>query len=347
MDKKIKFIKSGLIFSEEFIKKWLNEDGYTYVNFKTNKKYRIDLENKPLVELLFEEDDSFDGDEVKHQFYKISQEARFIIDEKIINKKQPELSGSDLLFLRYFFFLISVLNGDYRFKVKQVKEVFCVLDILENELNFDLKHNLLQILNYVLFELYDSLFTSQLFADLSKFIDRYEENSNLGDEKIILISEEDFENQEFGYIELYFHQLVNNNFMKIFKISDFEEESFLLNNQMTGNFVDDKSKISLLSLMVVDPSLAIGFINLGPGKGEFRPLFDYIQNNRINTDKIPSILHPNHRVILSEEDSNENNRFIFKPLLLRKEQIQLINFAINIKGIKIAIGDLTRQTNKK
>ncbi|AXK51165.1 hypothetical protein [Spiroplasma alleghenense] len=344
MEKKIKKVTSALIYSNDFIKQWLNEDSFTYLDFHTNKKYRINLDNNPLIKVLFESDDSFDIEEVMNQFNKISQEARFIIEEKIEGKKNPELNGFDVLFLRYFFFLISILNGDYRFRDDASDEIYCFLDILTKEMNDDTKHNLLLILNYILFELYDLLFTNRLFAYLKKYVDRYEGQS-LGSEedKIIHIKAEDFENQDFTYIEIYFHHIVNNNFMKIFKISEFEKENFLLNNQMIGNFVDNESQMALLSIMIINPDLAIGFINLGPGKGEFRPLFDYIQNNSINIEKIPSILHPNHRVILDAENRGERNKFIFKPLLLNKEQIQMFNFAISIKGIKIALEDLTNK----
>ncbi|WP_338973066.1 hypothetical protein [Spiroplasma endosymbiont of Panorpa germanica] len=344
MEKKIKKINSALIYSDEFIKQWINDDSFTYLDFHTNKKYRINLDNNPLIKLIFEQDDSFDIEEVINQFNKISQEARFIIDVKIMGIKNPELNGFDVLFLRYFFFLISILNGDYKFQKEDEEESYCFLDTLESEMDEETRHNLLLILNYILFELYDLLFTKRLFANLKNYVDRYD-GENLGSEedKIIKVRKEDFEEQDFTYIEIYFHHLVNNNFMKIFKITEFEKKSFILNNQMIGNFLDKESQITLLSVMIVNPDLAIGFVNLGPGKGEFRPLFDYIQNNSINVEKIPSILHPNHKVILDADNRGEKNKFIFKPLILNKEQIGLINFAISIKGIKIALEDLTKK----
>jgi len=335
-----KNIKRNLLLPSIFLKRWMttNTDGsnsFKYIDFLSDKIIDVDIDNDPLIKKIFEWDNSFDVNLVLNQFNQISKIARTIFDRRIDQAEENILmTNKEILFIKYFYFLISLLNGDYKYNYLNKKN-YHVFDIFNPEVEQHIKKMILSIISYVLFEMYDYIFTKRIFENLYEYIENSKINFYYQEfKKQIFISQSDIESQNYKFLDLYFHNIVNNTFLKIYKVSPLDSDSLILTNKTIANFIDEKSQISILSMFIVDPRYAIGLVNLGPGRGEYRPFFKYISNNYINKGKIPSCVKPEHTI---EEEGiylNEEQRFSFKVYVLTTEQLKIINECLTIRYLK-------------
>ncbi|AHI52923.1 hypothetical protein [Spiroplasma culicicola] len=339
--KPAKKIKRHLLLPADFLNRWIStrEDGskcFKYIDFSSDSIVEISVENDPFINLLFGWDSSFDLETIQKQYNQIAKVAKAIIEKRIEKKnKNIEMTGKEVLFIKYFYFLVSLLNGDYKYLFNSYGENFRVFDVLNKDCPLDVRKGILSIISYALFEMFDYIFTPRTFESLYEYVENSDINfTNQEYKKQIIVSSKDLENQNFKFLEVYFHNIVNNTFLKIYKVSELDRASFLLTNKTIANFIEEKSKINVLSVFVMDPRFAIGLVNLGPGRGEYRPLFKYLTNNHIDKSIIPTCLRPEHEI---EEDGiylNDEQRFIFKAFELTVEQVKLINDCLTFRDLR-------------
>lgn len=335
-----KQIKRNLLLPTDFLNRWISKDDsgnetFKYVDFTSDQVVEVEVENEPFIKTLFEWDDSFDTELIQRQYQQVAKIARAIFDRRIGKKNlDVSMTGKEVLFIKYFYFLVSLLNGDYRYNFNGAGS-FRVFDVLNQEVDLEVRKTILSIISYVLFEMYDYIFTPRIFESLFSYIEESGVNFVHQEfKKQIFVPHDALEQQNYKFLDAYFHNIVNNTFIKIYKVSDLDKDSLILTNKTIANFMDEQTKISILSMFVVDPRFAIGLINLGPGRGEYRPLFKYITNKQIDQGIIPACIKPEHTI---EEDGiylSEEQRFHFKCFELTSRQLRLINECLTIRDLK-------------
>ncbi|ASP28229.1 hypothetical protein SCORR_v1c04570 [Spiroplasma corruscae] len=336
-----KVMKKNLILPTEFLDSWISrkKDGtfyFNYIDFATDTVEEISVVNESFIKIIFDKFSNFDSNQILKQYNQISKVAKAIIEKRIKNgDEQIKLTSKELLFLKYFYFLITILNGEFKFSFVGELKKFRAIDVLVEEIDDHIKSTILNIISYVIFEMYDYIFSKRTFESLYEFVESSKINFKLNDsEKVIIIPLKMIEEQNYKFVDFYFHNVVNNTFFKFFKVSKLDRKSFLLTNKTIANFIDNNTKKVLLSFFVVDPKYAIGVINLGPGRGEYRPYFKYFINNVLNKKIIPHCLVPEHVI---EEDGislTDNQRFFYKLFELTEEQVQLINDCLTYRDLK-------------
>ena len=166
---------SNFLLPDNFVKRWSNglfDERYIYLDFSSDITMEVDVDNQPFIQKLFSIDPAFDEVNIEKQWQKISFAARKIVDLRIINQNKIEMSKNEILFLKYFAFLISLVNGDHKFFFDDVVKAYRIFDVLSDKIDFEIRHNMLVIVEYALFELYDFLFSSELFGyDLQDYVD--------------------------------------------------------------------------------------------------------------------------------------------------------------------------------
>ncbi|AGR42161.1 hypothetical protein [Spiroplasma diminutum] len=345
----MKRIKRNLILPSEFLESWKtqNEDGsfsFRYIDFVSDQIETITFENTPFIEILFKNNEEFDLEKISKQFNQISKVAKAIVDKRIKKKSENiEMTGKEVLFLKYFYFMITIINGEYKFSFSNTNQKFRVFDVLNNDIDQDYKTAILNIVSYILFEMYDYIFSKRVFESLYEYVENSEINFDLQEyQKRIIVPNDVFKSQNYKFLDVYFHNVVNNTFFKFFKISELDRESFLLTNKTIANFIDDRTKINILSLFIVDPRFAIGLVNLGPGRGEYRPLFKYFNESIINKEILPYCLKPEHKI---EEDGiylSGEQRFKFSTFELLENQVKLINDCLTYRDLKSDFDQFTK-----
>lgn len=333
-------LKANLLLPPLFVKKWVNsskqgEEKFQYLDFASEITTEINLDNTPYIQKMFSLDKSFDEWHIEKQFEQISKVINEIINVRVVNKYQIRLTQEEILFLKYFYFLISLINGDYKFYFPLKDKVCRSFDLFSDKLDEETKHDVLNIINYALFELYDSLFTSRPFSKLMQYVEETKINFTKHEyNKRIVVPEKDLEKQNYRFVDAYFHNLINNTFIKFFSINEIDKERFMLTNKTIANFIDDGTKLHMLGTMVVDPRYAIGLINMGPGRGEYRPMFKYFKEQKINTSIMPSCLIPEHKIDAEGVFLEEEQRYYFTPFELTSNQVKLVNECLTYRGLK-------------
>ncbi|AKX34127.1 hypothetical protein SLITO_v1c04740 [Spiroplasma litorale] len=338
---KKKVLKKNLILPSEFLESWMSRklDGsyyFKYIDFKSDSIDEIDVINEPFIKIIFEKFNSFDSNQILKQFNQIAKVAKAIVEKRIKTKEeQIKLTSKELLFLKYFYFLITLLNGEYKFSMVGELKKYRAIDVLSDEIDNNIKEKILNIISYVLFEMYDYIFSQRTFETLYDFIENSGVKFDLLDsQKNIVVLEKMIEEQNYKFVDFYFHNVVNNTFFKFFKVSDLDRKTFLLTNKTIANFIDNNTKRLVISFFVIDPKYCIGIINLGPGRGEYRPYFKYLKDNILNKKIIPHCLSPEH--IIEEDGISliDNQRFYYKGFELTEEQVQLINDCLTYRDLK-------------
>jgi hypothetical protein len=331
---------ANFLLPANFVKRWKNgilDERYIYLDFSADMTYEVDVDNQPFIQKLFSMDESFDSVRVEKQWEKISFLARKIIDLRIIDQNKIALTKQEILFLKYFNFLISLVNGDHKFYFDRQVKSYRSFDILSTKVDYEIRHKLLIVLEYALFEMFDVLLTDALFSkDLQTYID--ESRINFAEHtmfKRVVIPNDELENQTFRFLQANFFFTVNHTFIKIFRAVQAETLSFYLTNKSIVNFIDEKTKMTLLSAFVIDPHYAIGFINLGPGRGEYRPLFQYFKNTALNKIMFPAVLMPEHKLTGTGVYLDDVQKFEFTPYPLTQSQINQINEGLTIRQLKL------------
>ncbi|AUB31660.1 hypothetical protein [Spiroplasma floricola] len=334
-------IRRNLILPSEFLNNWKtqNEDGsscFKYIDFVSDQVEEIEVENVPFIELLFSQYQNFDTKKIIKQFNQISKVAKAIVDKRIKkNDEFVEMTGKEVLFLKYFYFLITLINGEYKYSFGDLNKKYRIFDVLNFEIEQYYRLVILNVVSYVLFEMYDYIFSKRTFESLYEYVETSSINFNLQEyQKTIIIPSDILTNQNYKFLDVYFHNVVNNTFFKFFKISELDEDTFLLTNKTIANFIDDRTKINILSLFIVDPKIALGLVNLGPGRGEYRPLFKYFNESMINKEVLPFCLKPDHKI---EEDGiylSGEQRFKFSTFELIQNQVKLINDCLTYRDLK-------------
>ncbi|ARU91567.1 hypothetical protein SCLARK_00962 [Spiroplasma clarkii] len=218
-----------------------------------------------------------------------------------------------------------------------------VFDVLNPEISLDIRRTILSIISYVLFEMYDYIFTPRIFESLFKYIEDSGVNFVHQEfKKQIFVPYNALENQNYKFLDAYFHNIVNNTFIKVYRVSELDEKSLILTNKTIANFMDERTKISVLSMFVVDPMFAIGLINLGPGRGEYRPLFKFITNKQVDTGMIPACLKPEHSIEADGIYLSEEQRFNFRSFELTSKQVRLINECLTIRDLRTDLDFLSK-----
>ncbi|WP_339030939.1 hypothetical protein [Spiroplasma endosymbiont of Cantharis nigra] len=337
----MKKIKRNLILPSEFLNNWQtqNEDGtfcFKYIDFVSDKIEEIRIDNVPFIEVLFSDYENYDLKKIIKQFNQISKVAKAIIDKRIKkNKDNIEVTGKEVLFLKYFYFLITIINGEYKYSFSNSNKKYRIFDVLNKEVQEDYRLIILDIVSYVLFEMYDYIFSKRTFESLYEYVEDSSINFDLQEyQKRIIIPYDILVTQNYKFLDVYFHNIVNNTFFKFFRISDLDRETFLLTNKTVANFIDDRTKINILSIFVIDPKMAIGLVNLGPGRGEYRPLFKYFNESVINKEIMPYCLSPEHKI---EQDGiylSGDQRFKFSIFELIENQVKLINDCLTYRDLK-------------
>ncbi|WP_339020217.1 hypothetical protein [Spiroplasma endosymbiont of Atherix ibis] len=334
-------IKKNLILPSEFLNNWKtqNNDGsfcFKYIDFASDQVEEIEVENVPFIELLFSHYQNFDTEKILKQFNQISKVAKAIVDKRIKkNDEFVEMTGKEVLFLKYFYFLITLINGEYKYSFGDLNKKYRIIDVLNFEIEQYYRMIILNIVSYLLFEMYDYIFSKRTFESLYEYVETSSINFNLQEyQKTIIIPNDILKTQNYKFLDVYFHNVVNNTFLKFFKISELDKETFLLTNKTIANFIDDRTKINILSLFIVDPKVALGLVNLGPGRGEYRPLFKYLNESMINKEVLPFCLKPDHKL---EEDGiylSGEQRFKFSTFELIQNQVKLINDCLTYRDLK-------------
>ncbi|AKU79721.1 hypothetical protein [Spiroplasma turonicum] len=352
MEKKV--IKKNLILPTEFLDSWISKkpDGslyFKYIDFETDNVEEIDVVNESFIKIIFDNNESFDSNQILKQYNQIAKVAKAIVEKRLkINDDQIKLTSKELLFLKYFYFLITILNGEYKFSIDGDLKKYRTIDVLDKNIENNIKNVLLNIISYVIFEMYDYIFSKRTFESLYDFIESNGIQFNVIDyEKTIIVPLKMLNEQNYKFIDFYFHNVVNNTFFKFFKVSNLDRKLFLLTNKTIANFIDNNTKKTLISFFVVDPKVSIGVVNLGPGRGEYRPYFRYFTNNIMNKKIIPHCLIPEH--VIEEEGISltDNQRFYYKSFELTEEQVQLINDCLTYRDLKSDFENFIKfQTNK-
>ncbi|WP_338984302.1 hypothetical protein [Spiroplasma endosymbiont of Diplazon laetatorius] len=336
-----KKMKRNLILPSEFLDSWKtqNEDGsfcFKYIDFVSDQVEEIEVENVPFLEVLFKDYEAFDVQKISKQFDQISKVAKAIVDKRIKkNEEFVEMTGKEVLFLKYFYFLVTIINGEYKYAFSDSNKKFRVFDVLNFEIDEDYRMIILNVVSYVLFEMYDYIFSKRTFESLYEYVENSPINFDLQEyQKRIIVPNDILITQNYKFLDVYFHNIVNNTFFKFFRISDLDRETFLLTNKTIANFIDDRTKMNILSLFIVDPRVALGLVNLGPGRGEYRPLFKYFNESVINREILPYCLKPEHKI---EEDGiylSGDQRFKFSTFELIENQVRLINDCLTYRDLK-------------
>jgi hypothetical protein len=330
---------SNFLLPSNFIERWKNgilDERYIYLDFSSDITMEVDVDNQPFIQKLFSVDDSFDEVRIEKQWEKISFAARKLVDLRILNQNNISITKNETLFLKYFSFFISLVNGDHRFYFDGIMKSFRIFDVLSEKISFDIRHKILTVINYALFELYDLLFTEELFSwDLQEYVD--ESRINFADHamhKRIIIPDDEFKNQSFRFLQANFYFYINNTFMKFFKIPKKETLTFYLTNKSIVNFFDEETKMILLSVLVIDPNYAIGFVNMGPGRGEYRPFFQYFKKTSLNKLMLPAALIPEHKFTGDGVYLENDQKFEFTPYEINFEQTKLINEGLSYRQLR-------------
>ncbi|QBQ07715.1 hypothetical protein SGLAD_v1c05160 [Spiroplasma gladiatoris] len=337
-----KKVKRNLLLPSDFLKKWIStrDDGkqcFRYIDFSSDSLVEVEVENDPLINVLFSWDDSFDIDRINKQYNQISKIAKAIFERRVDKKdKEIKLTGKELLFIKYFYFLVSLLNGDYKYHYASYEKTFRVFDSINQEAPIEVRKSILSIISYALFEMYDYIFTPRVFESLYEYVENSEINFiNQEYHRQIFVPINSFKDFNYKFLDVYFHNIVNNTFIKIYKVSPLDRTSFILTNKTIASFIDQKTKINVLSTFVVDPRFAIGLVNLGPGRGEYRPLFKYlISDDKLDTDSMPSCVKPEITVEENGIYLSEEQKFLFKPFELTDKQVKLINDCLRYRDLK-------------
>ncbi|AUM62691.1 hypothetical protein [Spiroplasma monobiae] len=336
-----KKMKRNLILPSEFLDNWKtkNEDGsfcFKYIDFVSDEVEEIEVENVPFIEVLFKDYEGFDVNKISKQFNQISKVAKAIVDKRIKKDNEfVEMTGKEVLFLKYFYFLVTIINGEYKYVIPDSNKKYRVFDALNFEVEEEYRIIILNVVSYVLFEMYDYIFSKRTFESLYEYVENSPINFDLQEyQKTINIPRDILINQNYKFLDVYFHNVVNNTFFKFFRINDLDRETFLLTNKTIANFIDDRTKINILSLFIIDPRIALGLVNLGPGRGEYRPLFKYFNESIINKEIMPYCLTPEHKI---EEDGiylSGEQRFKFSTFELVENQVKLINDCLTYRDLK-------------
>ncbi|QHX36699.1 hypothetical protein [Spiroplasma sp. BIUS-1] len=336
-----KKMKRNLILPSEFLDSWKtqNEDGsfcFKYIDFVSDEVEEIEVENVPFIEVLFKDYEAFDVQKISKQFNQISKVAKAIVDKRVKkNSEIIEMTGKEVLFLKYFYFLITIINGEYKYSFVDTNKKFRVFDALNFEIEEDYRMIILNVVSYVLFEMYDYIFSKRTFESLYEYVENSPINFDLQEyQKRIIVPNDILITQNYKFLDVYFHNVVNNTFFKFFRVSDLDRETFLLTNKTIANFIDDRTKMNILSLFIIDPRIALGLVNLGPGRGEYRPLFKYFNESVINKEILPYCLKPEHKI---EEDGiylSGEQRFKFSTFELIENQVKLINDCLTYRDLK-------------
>ncbi|QEH61889.1 hypothetical protein SCHIN_v1c06920 [Spiroplasma chinense] len=347
---KKKKLKRNLLLPTSFLNKWIsvNDEGeecFKYVDFVSDEIVEVKVENDPFLSVLFATDESFDMQRILKQYDQIAKIARAIVDRRVDKEgeRTVKMTGKEVLFVKYFYFLVSLLNGDYKYLFDSYGESYRIFDVLNADAPKDVRKGILSIISYTLFEMFDYIFSPRVFESLYEYVENSDVNFNHQEYKRrIIVPAKALDEQNYKFMDVFFHNVVNNTFLKVFTVSPLDREKFLLTNKTIANFIDEKTKINVLSVFVVDPSCAIGLVNLGPGRGEYRPLFKFLSNNRINVSVIPSCLRPEHEL---EEDGiylSDEQRFYFKPFELTDNQVKLINDCLTYRDLKTDLDLFTK-----
>ncbi|AOG60510.1 hypothetical protein SHELI_v1c05590 [Spiroplasma helicoides] len=338
-----KKVKRSLALPADFLDKWISkkEDGtrcFRYIDFSSDQVVEIEVENDSLIKMLFIWDDSFDIDRILKQYKQIAKIAKAILERRIERKdKFIQMTGKEILFLKYFYFLISLMNGDYKyvFDSSSIGKSYRIFDVLNADESIEIRKGILSIVSYALFEMYDYIFTPRSFESLYEYVENSDVNFIQQEyKKQILVPKDVMKTQNYKFLDVYFHNIVNNTFIKIYKVSPLDRTSFILTNKTIATFIDEKSKLNVLSVFVVDPRFAIGLVNLGPGRGEFRPLFKYIASEKVNKEIMPGCVKPEHIIEEKGIFLSEEQKFTFKSFELTSRQIKMINDCLRYRDFK-------------
>ncbi|AGR41214.1 hypothetical protein [Spiroplasma taiwanense] len=337
----MKKLKKNLILPTDFLTNWLseNDDGtlsFKYIDFASDNIEEIEIENEPFIKVLFDNFDNFDSNKILNQFNQIAKVARAIVIKRIKKANgEINLTGKEVLFLKYFYFLITLINGEYKYAFENVNQKYRVFDVLNEEVDLKIRVTILNVLSYVLFEMYDYIFSQRTFESLYEYVENSSVNFDYQEyQKRIIVPIEALRNQNYKFVDVYFHNIVNNTFFKFFEVNQLDRSGFLLTNKTIANFIDDRTKFNILSLFVVDPRWAIGIVNLGPGRGEYRPMFKYLTNNIINKEIIPNCLVPEHKIEENGIYLSGEQRFSFTVFELVENQVKLINDCLTYRDLK-------------
>ncbi len=338
-----KRIKKNLILPSSFLDKWIStkEDGtkcFKYIDFQSDEIIEVDVYNEPLINVLFSWDTSFNIDRINKRYNQISKIAKSIIERRVDKEHgYISLTGKEVLFIKYFYFLVSLLNGDYKYFFVSRDKRYRLFDAVNKETPSEVRRTILSIISYVIFEMYDYIFTSRTFESLYDYVENSGINFSEQEYKKQIIIPNDFDlEQNYKFVDYYFHNIVNNTFLKMYKISMLEKSSFLLTNKTIAHFMDERTKLNVLSVFVVDPRFAFGLVNMGPGRGEYRPMFKYLTSqNKMDRENISACVKPEH--IIEEEGIylGETQKFSFKPFELVENQIRLINDCLTYRDLKL------------
>ncbi|WP_338969267.1 hypothetical protein [Spiroplasma endosymbiont of Labia minor] len=336
-------ISPNLILPMVFARNWMNNktNEFTFLNQNNMKKIAVKLNNIPFVGKIFISDLNFDIEKILVRFNKIAVKYDSLFKQKILNQKKITLSSMEVLEWKYFFFLMTTINGIYKFYFDDNAKPFRMLDVVERRLSNKYNHEMRLILNYILTDFYDKIKMQNFLEDIDGYIreNNYKIFSKTN-ERVILVPKNFYETRDFRFIDVYFHQLINNTFLKWFSISNLDRERFFLTNNVCANFVDDKTKINILSILPLHPQFAFGVVNLGPGRGEIRPMFKYFKNNRINIEVMPKVLEPDVEILRIGIEINKNNFYAYVPYEFQPRQIELINKSLSIRVVKLAIENI-------
>lgn len=338
MDDRNKLMQTNYLLPDCFIESWKNKktNSFTYLEFNERNFSTVEIENIPFIEKIFFFNNSFDQEKIREQFQNISKVAKKIVELRILQKDEIGLTKEEIIFLKYFKFLISILNGDYKFYFDGGLKGFKTSDILiPNKLKEFEIQKILLVINYILFDLYDFIFTNNLFSEtLDDYVNKIDKEILKHETyKKIIINDEEIRNNSFRFIQVYFHQFMVNTFLKFFTIKKENDLAFYLTNKAVSIFIDEFTKATLLDIMIVDPYLAIGFVNLGPGSGEYRPFFQYFLDSKVNKVLIPMSLLPEHKIYSNGIYLDNNQKYFFKSFDLTLKQIKVINESLTYNNL--------------
>lgn len=330
---------NSFLLSDIFINNWFknNQLNTEFIDFSREVVPELIGENKPFIQRLFALDSYFDEWNVQRRYEQISIILNGILERRIINKDIVSITMQEDIFIKYFSFLISMLNGEFKFYFENELKNYRIFDLFSSDTKPEIKRYILKMVEYILFNMYDNLFIKRPFIELTEFV--YNTNTNFTQyefDKKIRITEKDYRDEDFIYLDFYFQNYLNNTFLKFFKLTNNE---FILSNKTIASFIDDTTKITILSIMVLVPNFAIGIVNMGPGKGSFRPIYKNFKANVTNTAALQTYLLPENKINSEGVFVNDEIRNKFKKIIIDPVQLELINACLTYSNLKYDVVD--------
>ncbi|WP_342269433.1 hypothetical protein [Spiroplasma endosymbiont of Aspidapion aeneum] len=320
-------MRNNFILPEIFLDSWKLDDKLHIKNYALNENVKEDLlKNEYILFRMFANHSAFDINKLYNQFIHISTVAKKIFDSNIEKNEDILLSGQETLFIKYYYFLISILNNTYEFKFNE--KSFYAKDIEFLDINSRERMYVLLTINYILYDFFDVLFTEKIFKGLDGYVADNSEFFGKTQFRNIINFPDNLENDgDFRFIDFHFHNIVNNTFLK-FVMPDTKKtfgKTFIATAFSAAKFIDKRFDITTLSFFVVSPSLCMAVVHLGPGRGEVRPIFDVIKDNKVNITILKDIMNADHNIFMNGVYLSDDQEIQFKGYFIDDKQLKFIN----------------------